>query len=357
MPDPRSAPPRVYSLLGVGASLSAMILILSRADDVHVGAVGAALDRRDAAWARFDPADFPGAASLHARFGGADGRLRGTLRWSGHEVDLATVRAVYFRRPGRPRAGAGVRGIVSEVVQDESADFVLDLFDCLDAYTFPGPRAVVRRRQLKVQQLRTAIELGFEVPETVVGNEPALLPEMFRRHSGRLVSKLVGTAQLRTLDDGETAVRYTQVVRPRDLVRLGGLRACPVTLQAYVPKEVELRVTVVQGQVFAAAIHSQGAHHTRHDWRRYDHPSTRIEPWSLPHAEQRRCVALVRRMGLDYGAIDLILTPEGRYVFLEINPTGQFLWIERATGLAISEAVAAALAEAPPVTATDARSA
>ena len=51
-------------------------------------------------------------------------------------------------------------------------------------------------------------------------------------------------------------------------------------------------------------------------------------------------MVLVRRLGLAYGAIDLVLTPDGRYVFLEINPNGQYLWIEQLTGLPISEAIA-----------------
>jgi glutathione synthase/RimK-type ligase-like ATP-grasp enzyme len=47
----------------------------------------------------------------------------------------------------------------------------------------------------------------------------------------------------------------------------------------------------------------------------------------------------VERLGLCYGAIDMVLTPDGRYVFLEINPNGQYLWIEEAAGLPISDAI------------------
>jgi len=54
--------------------------------------------------------------------------------------------------------------------------------------------------------------------------------------------------------------------------------------------------------------------------------------------------ALMRRLGLVYGAIDLRLTPDGRYVFLEINPAGQFLYVEQQTGQPIAAALAALLA-------------
>jgi glutathione synthase/RimK-type ligase-like ATP-grasp enzyme len=107
-----------------------------------------------------------------------------------------------------------------------------------------------------------------------------------------------------------------------------------------VPKRFELRVTVVGEQVFAAEIHSQQTNRTRVDWRRYDLSHTPHLPHALPEHVQVKCVELVRRLGLCYGAIDLILTPDGRYVFLEINPSGQYMWIEERTGLPISEAVA-----------------
>lgn len=117
------------------------------------------------------------------------------------------------------------------------------------------------------------------------------------------------------------------------------LRFCPVIFQAYVPKLFELRITVVGKQVFAAEIHSQQANHTRHDWRRYDNYKTPHLPHQLPCSMEQRCVHLVEQLGLSYGAIDMVVTPDGRYVFLEINPNGQYLWIEETTGLPISDAI------------------
>jgi glutathione synthase/RimK-type ligase-like ATP-grasp enzyme len=67
--------------------------------------------------------------------------------------------------------------------------------------------------------------------------------------------------------------------------------------------------------------------------------ATQYAPHDLPRDVERRCVALVGRLGLTYGAIDMIVTPDGRYVFLEINPSGLYQWIEVATGLPITDAI------------------
>ena len=135
-------------------------------------------------------------------------------------------------------------------------------------------------------------------------------------------------------------IRFTQVLRPADLAHVDGIALCPVAVQEAVDKRVELRVTVVGSRVFAAAIHSQRSNHTRHDWRRYDLVNTPLEPVELAPGIARRCVELVAGYGLSYGAIDLIQTPDGRTVFLELNPNGQYLWVEAATGHPISAALA-----------------
>ena len=92
-------------------------------------------------------------------------------------------------------------------------------------------------------------------------------------------------------------------------------------------------------RVFAAEIASQSSARTRHDWRHYDVDSTPHTVHQLPPAIERACITLVRSLGLVYGAIDFVLTPDGEYVFLEINPNGQYLWIEHLTGLPITAAI------------------
>jgi glutathione synthase/RimK-type ligase-like ATP-grasp enzyme len=201
----------------------------------------------------------------------------------------------------------------------------------------PAYPRVIHRAQLKAAQLRIAGALGFELPPTLFTNSPEEFLEFYRQHNGNIVSKLAGFSFFDTV--GDTFTRYTEVVSQRDVSYARSVQYCPVIFQAYVPKRVELRITVVGRQVFAAEIHSQATNHTRHDWRRYDLYQTPHAVHELPHEVAEMCVRLVEQLGLCYGAIDMVLTPDGRYVFLEINPNGQYLWIEGLTGLPISDAI------------------
>ena len=99
--------------------------------------------------------------------------------------------------------------------------------------------------------------------------------------------------------------------------------------QERVKKNVELRITIIGSVVFPVMIYSLRSERTRDDWRAHYPDITYGEHYTLPPQVEQACLNLVERLGLNYGAIDMIVTPEGEHVFLEINPVGQYLWLEK----------------------------
>lgn len=322
-----------------------MILIASSPADTHADHVEGCLAARGARFVRYDPGDFPVASSWTVEClpgGSVAARLR---RGAGAAaIDLADVTCVWYRRPGPPTADETMRPWLAGV-EAECGDFVRDLWSTVDARFVPGRPMAVHQAQMKMYQLRVAGALGFALPPTVVTNDPGELLDFYRRHDGRVIHKQAGFSLLLGLPT--KAYRFTEMVTGRDLAYAASLRHCPAIFQAYVDKAFELRITVVDRRVFAAEIDSQATHHTRIDWRRYDHYHTTYRPHTLPAAVHRRCLALVARLGLVYGAIDMIVTPAGEYVFLEINPNGQYLWVERRSGLPITDALCDVLIDGP----------
>jgi glutathione synthase/RimK-type ligase-like ATP-grasp enzyme len=313
-----------------------MILILTEPGDLHADRVGQKLHDRSAPFVRFNPADFPRHAALSVHFPGGDAH-RYVLQAHEQLVELTAVGAIWYRRPRAPVAHDRLTDAATRTaVQQECESFLSDIWSSIGGTWVPGPPFTLRRWR-KVAQLGLAQELGFELPPTLVTNSPDELLTFYRQHNGDIISKRAGSSFL----SGETSPFYrtTDVVSKRDIGYAQAIRFSPMIFQAYVPKELELRITVVGSQVFAAEIHSQETNHTRHDWRRFDHYHTPYLPHELPPSIARRCAELVRRMGLTFGAIDMILAPDGRYVFIEINANGQYLWIEYATGLPISDAL------------------
>jgi glutathione synthase/RimK-type ligase-like ATP-grasp enzyme len=121
------------------------------------------------------------------------------------------------------------------------------------------------------------------------------------------------------------------------------IKACPLILQQEIAKRYDVRVTVVGDQVFAATIDSQSNQDTEVDWRMTSTPDLPHSTYGLPPEVSKACVALTRSLGLRFGALDFVLDPAGQLWFLEINPNGQWAWIETRTGHPIAAAIVAEL--------------
>lgn len=322
-----------------------MILVLAEDNDVSAKLVESRLRERGHQVVRFDTSRFPAHVGLSIAYS-SHGRSGAVLRDGGTIIDLENVTAVWFRAapPSIPHDVIADKPS-RDAVAEESRVVLLDAWHAVGCRWLPGPIQAVRDGQLKLRQLTLAGEIGFELPPTLVTTNPDDLLAFYNEHDGHIISKLADLGFHKQL--GREFARYTEVVTRRDIMYADAVHYCPMIYQAYVPKRLELRVTVVGSQVFAAEIRSQASNRTRHDWRRYDDSATTYAPHDLPDDLRRVCLELTRRLGLCYGAIDLILTPDGRYVFLEINPAGQFGWIEQATGLPISDAICDVLAGDP----------
>jgi glutathione synthase/RimK-type ligase-like ATP-grasp enzyme len=137
--------------------------------------------------------------------------------------------------------------------------------------------------------------------------------------------------------------RETRVMRPDELNLLDSVRLAPVIFQEYVPAVADVRVTVVGERMFAAAIvPAPGGYQLDY---RMDMDGASFEPTELPFETRQGIQALMERLGLVFGAVDLRRTPEDRYVFLEVNPAGEWHFVEERTGQPITQAVAELLAE------------
>jgi len=310
------------------------VLILSHVQDVHAQAVMSALAARSARAELIDLSEFPTRLALSLAFEG--GRRRFQLcRRGGGTLDLDSVAAVWWRRPQPFRPPAGMDQAGRKLVLSESATAFQGVYQALDAFWINEPaRDAVASH--KPYQLALAQAIGLDIPPTLMTNDVEEAKAFWRRHDGKVIYK-----QFFALP---TAWRETRRLKPEDEAQADAVAHAPVIFQQHVPAVADLRVTAVAGEFFAAAT----------DVRNADYPqdvrmnlAAKYAPHDLPPEVSAKLLELMHRLGLVYGAIDLRLTPEGRYVFLEINPAGQFLYVEYATGQPIAAALAKALLERP----------
>lgn len=129
----------------------------------------------------------------------------------------------------------------------------------------------------------------------------------------------------------------TRVVSPDEIhTHAAEIAVCPVLFQEYIPKQPEVRVIVIGTRCFAFAIHSQAHELSAEDVRGVAPEWLRREVVRLPRDVAIALRRFVRHQGLVFAAVDFAVDEQGRYVFLENNANGQWLWLERLTGFPLS---------------------
>jgi glutathione synthase/RimK-type ligase-like ATP-grasp enzyme len=306
-----------------------MILIVSFHDNPHVEAVLQHVRRPVTV---FDVADFPSRASLEISFGNGADRLR-LVADGRSDIAIEDVGAVWYRRERPLELDPALTDPTSRLFAwSESTEALTGVWRALDCF-WMNPPAADEAGQRKVRQLQLARRAGLSVPETLITNDPsAALAFAAERLERGVIRKA-----FRNISE---APRSTALVTADDLARIGDVRFAPVTFQQFVPAVLDLRVIVVEDEIFAAAIRSEPEYRTDY---RPGIGSAEFFPYTMPDDVASALLALHRQLGLVYGASDFRVTPDGQHVFLEVNPAGEYLFASERTGQPVPQAIAACL--------------
>ena len=315
-----------------------ILIVTHNNDNDSVARVIEAIAQRGGHAIRFDTDRYPTDVRLTAYYG-TSGDERLTLANDEGEFDLREVKAIWHRRLNfGANLPAGLERQLRHASLGETSAAAHGMLASLKAFRMDHLHHI-RHAENKQLQLQVARELGLNTPRTLTTNDPAAVRTFAKSCEGGMVTKMLSSFAI--YEEGKELVVFTNPVKPLDLEDLSGLSLCPATFQELLPKALEIRVTVVGDRVMSAAVDSQVSARAVHDWRRDG--VRMLQEWrayELPREVEEKVLRLMDYFSLNYGAIDVILTPDGEHVFLELNPCGEFFWLERSPGLPISEAIA-----------------
>ena len=319
------------------------ILILTELGDIHAYAVAEALRRKGAEAVLWHTSDFPSCSGETILFEG--GQRTVTVRGPAMELEDDRFSTVWHRRPTHALDEGLLHPADRRFADIECSVFRRSLFNLIapEAFWVNPPDAVTRAGRKPLQH-QIASEIGFVTPATAYTNYPEQIRSFLARHR-QIVYKTFHGAAWR--DDETCWAVYTSLLTEERLVEDDILRSVPGIYQELVEKAHELRVTVMGDRIFPAKLDSQRTRSGRLDWRR-SYRELQMEACDLPPVIAERCRAILNRLGLVFACIDLIVTPAGEYVFLELNEMGQFLFVERYTGLPLLDAFAEFLVQGCP---------
>ncbi|GAA0392124.1 ATP-grasp ribosomal peptide maturase [Streptomyces luteireticuli] len=300
-------------------------MVVTEADDQTADLVIAELHRRNVPVIRFNPGDIGGGLVVSARYGV---RPVGQVRTPSRSADLADIRSVYWRRPTWPdfeHLDEPDARFAAAQVRHGLGGVLYALHDCL--YVNHPLRNY--EAEYKPLQLAVAQRFGLNVPPTLISNDLDAVRAFIASH-GEVVHKVLRWTPYRQGATGLTT--WTEPVTEDELDE--SITVVPHLFQARVDKAADLRVVVVGGKAFAIRIESGLL-----DWRT-DYDALSYSVVELPPRLEKTLIAYLEHFRLASGSFDLCVDREGDFHWLELNPNGQWGWLEDQTGLKLAAAFA-----------------
>ncbi len=173
----------------------------------------------------------------------------------------------------------------------------------------------------KLHTLMIAKECGLKIPDTIITSFQEKYTSMSAKHKS-LITKGIRhgcvTFKDKILGGGTCLIDLsTQHNLPNYFF--------PSLLQENLKKKYEIRSFYIHGNFYSIAIFSQLDEQTSIDFRNYNEKKpNRTPPFEIPLDIQQRLKLLMNKLDINCGSIDIIVTTDNEFVFLEVNPVGQF---------------------------------
>ncbi|OLT20422.1 hypothetical protein BJF78_35525 [Pseudonocardia sp. CNS-139] len=317
------------------------VLVLAADTDRTADSVVSGLTEQGTPVLRVDTSWFPQRMNLSVEF--EDGSCRGTLWTEHHTVDLSEVRSVWVRTPSAYSFSEEMSAAERDFARREAKIGVGGALMALPGVLWVNRPDMAATAVYRPLQWQVAARCGLRVPRTLVTNDGGAVERFAKSARDGVVVKPLSANLI--YEDGTYKTGWTRRLSTQDLTDLSGIGTTAHLIQDWIDKVWECRAVVVADEIFAVAIHA-GSAEAHVDWRS-DYPSLTYEVIELPPHIAESLRSVMRELGLIYGAFDLSISREGgsnEYWFLEVNPGGQYGFLEAATGVPITESLVRLLA-------------
>lgn len=297
------------------------VLVLSDSEDFTSDLVCIDLYKRGIKYLRFNR-DQINDLNIHWHVSGTLS-IQGTF--GDYQIDEKHLKSIYYRAPIYLRETFSKTGdLETQIKRSQTMAFFrnLEYFDKALWVNRPSKTFVA---ESKIIQLKKAKEIGFNIPETTITNmNKTSLPY------NMLIAKSIDTALFDF--DSHEAFSYANIITKNDLSRYNNANA-PFFIQQYIENKLDLRITTIGDKLFACKI-TTNDNGVEGDWRLRKNDVSFV-PYDLPQDINKKCLDIVKSFGLSYAGIDLIFS-RNKYFFVELNPTGEWAWLQDSCGFDIA---------------------
>jgi len=269
----------------------------------------------------------------------SDEEMRVSVEVRGSQINLDLMDAVWYRRGNlvlnreinfpKDLDRTTYLAISNHLFKEELVTLEEFVDECL--YDKPHIGDNLRLRYNKLIALKKAKEVGLKIPASEINTKKKGLINFFNLHQQNCISKGVQDVLSFGIKDHGYSYGTTKI-------ELGDIEEMdesffPSLLQENIAKKYELRIFYLRKKFYSMAIFSQNDEQTKIDFRNYNSEKpNRNVPFLLPKVIEQKLELFMQSMQLDCGSIDMIVTTKNDYVFLEVNPQGQYGMVSRPCG-------------------------
>jgi glutathione synthase/RimK-type ligase-like ATP-grasp enzyme len=307
------------------------VLLFTNKEDVTTDYIVRELKRQEIDFYRFNTEELSKSVKIDLNFEKEKYLLIDKL--DNKTYNLLDFTDIYYRRPELPLYDdEGLTDGEKSFLQIEIYYTLEGVYRLLSGKHWFNNVFAIRNAENKIYQLLLAKEVGLTIPSTLISNHYDSVEQFLEK--GNHIIKPVHNARIK--DEKHPQIVYTSEIK--QTIKKDEAEFNVNYLQKKIEKRCDVRATFVEEKCFAVTIDSQKLEETCVDWRKGEH-ILKHTPIELPREIRLKCIQLMKRLDLLYGAIDFVLDKQGNYFFLEINPNGQWAWIEHLTGLPISKEI------------------
>lgn len=245
-----------------------------------------------------------------------------TIACSNWIIEKSSVYSIYYRKPILPDLSKYEKDYHGMIAKD-IISLINGIVDDFEGKVLTKPY-ILRKTENKTFQLLYATRKGFHIPTSYIGNNKDLVLENINKHKS--IIKPLTTGKVKKYDGIE--IYQTNYINELQ----EDIAFTPLYVQNYVEKNYEVRMTCVNNNVFPVRIDSEN----KLDWRK-NYVGLKYSGIECPQIVMDRCFKLMEDFDLKFGAFDFIVNKSDEWIFLEINPNGQWLWLEKALDIPISQ--------------------
>lgn len=326
------------------------ILLLTHTKDDCATMVEEKLEEMKVPYLRFNTDTFHNSVKINMELG-ESGNFSGEYIFPDFRIKFEDIPVVWNRRVHQPETGANLNfePEFKEWSQEEAFAALKISFTMLECPIVNPWEANEKIKFNKMLQMKKAQELGFEIPGSLITSDLPEIKKFWKKMKKDIIFKKIQRGFF-SLQNGERLLVHTNRIPEEKMTdeNIQRMRFAPIFLQRHIPKKYDIRSIIVGEKVFSVAMHSQEIEEAKTDFRTViplgKLEDMKHEPIDLGEEVNSKLVAFTKSFGLTFSAIDLVLTPDDRIIFLEDNPNGQWAWLEIFTDLNISGAIAKHLA-------------